>query len=140
MITPPEGFILSEDTQAEEIKFFREIGNYLVGVCFLARRKEIVGDPVKQAEPFFRSGFVMEFKDKWYWVTAGHILEKIAISQKDPEMVLESFRLVDHYGNGVIDKNAPPFNFGLAWKHFEHDDSLGLDYGAVELGKLEKLL
>jgi hypothetical protein len=139
MITPPEGFMLSEDTQPDEVEAMREIGRYLVGMCFLARRKMIVGDPKNQVQPFFCSGFIMEFKGGWYWITAGHILQDIATSQKKPEIVVETFRLVDHYGSGVIDKNAIPFNFEPAWKHFEHDDSLGLDYGAVQLGKLEQL-
>src|SRR5438093_1291287 len=108
MITPPKGYMLSDNSPPEEVKAFREIGDHLVGICFLARRKEIVGDPIKQAEPYFRSGFVMEFRDRWYWMTAGHILEEIAISQQNPDMVLETFRLVDHYGSQVIDKNAPP--------------------------------
>jgi hypothetical protein len=139
MITPPEGFVLSEDTEAGEIEVMRQIGRHLVGLCFLARRRRIGSDPKKHVHPYFRSGIVMEFQDRWYWVTAGHILEDIALSQKDPDMVLESYRLMDHYGSGVIDKNAVPFNFEPAWKHSEHADSSGLDYGAVELGKLEQL-
>jgi hypothetical protein len=139
MITPPEGFVLSEDAQADEVKAMRKIGRYLVGMCFLARRKKIEGDPERHIQPFFRSGFVMEFDDRWYWITAGHILEKIAISQRDPDLILENFRLLDHYGSGVIDKNFLPFNFEPAWKYFEHDDRLGLDYCAVELGRLEQL-
>lgn len=131
--------MLSEETDAAEIAVLREIGCYLVGMCFLARRKRIVGDPEKQVQPFFRSGFVMECEGRWYWVTAGHVLEHIHNSQKDPELVLEEFRLVDHYGSRVIDRNALPFNFELAWKHSEHANSPGLDYGAVELGKLEHL-
>jgi hypothetical protein len=139
MITPPEGFLLSEDSDPDEVRFFREVGCYLVGLCFLARRKNIVGHAENQVQPFFRSGFVMEFNGRWYWVTAGHILEEIILSQQQPEMVLETFRLVDHYGSKVIDKNPIPFNFEQAWKHYENNDSTGLDYGAVELGKLEQL-
>jgi len=138
MITPPQGFWLSEDGDRDEIEAMRDFGRYLVGMCFLVRRKRI-DNPEKQIQPVFRSGFVMELDGQWYWMTAGHVLEEIATSEKDSDLVLENFRLLDHYGSGAIDKNYVPFNFEHAWKYFEHNDSLGLDYGAVKLGKLEQL-
>ncbi len=139
MITPPKGYLLSDKDDAELVETMREFGRYLVGLCFLARRHEIDGDPEKQIKPNFCSGFIMEFQAKWYWITAGHILQAIVELQNDPMVILENFRLIDHYGTRVVDKNCIPFHFDGAWKYFECDDILGLDYGAVELGRIERL-
>lgn len=134
MITPPKGFMLSQETDAEEIEVMRMFGKYLVGLCFLARRRDIDGDPQKQVQVCFRSGFVMECDGKWYWITAGHVLEAIARAQEDGNMLLENFRLLDHYGPGDIDKHCLPFNFERAWKHFEHDDVLGVELRGCRIG------
>src|SRR5262249_40931542 len=96
-------------------------------------------NPRNDAECHFRSGFIMEVEQQWFWTTAGHVLEAF---QRDgfqhPNQLAEEFRLLDSFGTGAIDEHYVPFDYELAWKYFEHDDALGLDYGVVALGELEK--
>lgn len=142
MITPPKGFDIStsedeEDRVAQQV--FKDLMRHLVCLSFLVRKRSMTGNPKKDAKCFFQSGFILEVEQQWFWATAGHILETI---QKDgfrhPDQVAEEFRLVDSFGTGAIDQHYIPFDYEHAWKHFEHDDALGLDYGVVALGELEK--
>lgn len=133
MVTPPEGYRITEAVHPDEVEIFREYGRHLVCLAFLARRRQLTGKPEEQIKCFFCSGFVMEYEGRWYWTTAGHILEDIEKLRKDPDNIVEGFHLLDAFGSGAIDKNPVPFAFECAWQHFEYNRQSGLDYGAVEL-------
>jgi hypothetical protein len=126
-----------DDDARESLEYF---ARYLVGLCFCARKRELSGDPNKEIQCIFRSGFVLEMAGKWYWITAGHILESIDAAMKDDQLLVEQFRLLDGFGANTIDKHYIPFDYPGAWRFYENDDHLGLDYGVVELGPIEKYL
>ena len=139
MIASPRGGLENSASATDDEQIARdalmELMRHLVCLGFLVRKRL-----VKNATCFFRSGFIMEVENQWFWTTAGHVLEDI---QKDgfqhPDQFADEFRLIDSFGTGAIDKHYVPFDFERAWKYFEHDDDMGLDYGVVALGELEKL-
>lgn len=137
MATPPGGYDLSDPKHEEVREALKQFGRHLVCLSFFRHRVEPCPDTSKS---FFHSGFIMEFGDKWYWTTAGHILEEIDRALNTPDLVLDGFRLLDHFGAGAINRNAILFDFRGAWRYFEHNDDLGLDYGAVEIREHDKRL
>jgi hypothetical protein len=121
----------------EELKAFTR---HLVCLCFVQYRRELGNDLKNETRANFCSGFILDIEGTWYWATAGHILKGIAKGLNSPDLVLERFRLLDHFGSGATDGHYIPFHFEGAWRHFEDDDELGLDYGVVQLGPHEKRL
>src|SRR5688572_17376616 len=113
--TPRTGFDISGPGNEELQESFCEYSQYLIGLAFLSR------PPGKQARPCFASGFIMEFDDGWYWITAGHVLRDIEKHQN----IVSGFRLMDSFGFGPS-KDPVPFDFDGAWKLYEDDEGAGL--------------
>ncbi len=138
MVTPPKGYGITVAEHPHEVEIFREWARHLVCLAFVARRHQLTGKPEEQIKCFFCSGFILEDEERWYWTTAGHILEAIETLRKDPDNIVEGFRFLDDFGSGAIDKNPVPFAFESAWQHFEYSEQSGLDYGVVELDSLTR--
>ena len=132
-----------KDDEAAAQQELDELLRHLVCLAFLVRNKMIRAPavPAKEAGVQFRSGFILEVNRQWYWLTAGHILEEIERDGlKHPTQVAETFRLISEYKASKTPKDFAflPFRYEEAWKHYEHDDDTGIDYGIVALGPLEK--
>ncbi|HZZ78981.1 MAG TPA: hypothetical protein VFE62_10710 [Gemmataceae bacterium] len=112
-------------------------------MAFMVKKRNLQAsaNPLKEAKVHFRTGIILDVKGDWYWLTAGHILEDI---DRDgflhPTQIAEEFKLLDSFGTTVSEKQFQyiPFAFEGAWKHYEHSDKTGIDYGIVALGSLEK--
>jgi hypothetical protein len=118
MVTPPEGFDItdSDDPQDQVTRtVLKRLMRRVVCLGFLVRARSMKDTPAKDALIHFRSGFVMEVRDRWYWATAGHVLEEI---QQDgfgnPNQIAEEFRLIDSFGEGAVDQHYVPFDFERA--------------------------
>lgn len=141
MITPPQGFDITDSEDPDDrdmLRFLKERFRQVVCLAFGVQRRVMTGVREKDAGLRFCSGFILEVQSRWYWVTAGHILEEIQEVIESSDQDADAFRLIDSFGSDPVDTTPIPFNFEGAWKWFEHDDGLGLDYGAVALGELEK--
>jgi hypothetical protein len=107
----------------EEDDFYRDHTRYLIGIGLISQEEG------EHAKSHFFSGFLMEFANEWFWVTAGHILKLI-----DELQNTERFFLLDHYGTGT-NEEAIPFDYANAWRYYVDDDDAGLDFGAVRLSR-----
>lgn len=123
-----------------DIELARQIqkifGPYLLGVCFVSQHVNSDGKP--QAQCYFRSGFVMELGEKWYWITAGHIIKEIEKAQKIPGVKVSLFRFYEPFRS--TDGFVPFTDFEDAWKYAEDDDINGIDFGAVEINSHDRRL
>lgn len=140
MPTPPEGFEISELENTEVGEELKRCIHSLVGLCCVSYPVNFGNDLKNELKSHFFSGFVFEYADKWYWMTAGHILEEIELTLNHANYVLRDFALLDHFGPGELNKMAIPFDYASAWKYYEYDTSKGLDYGIVELREHDKRL
>lgn len=140
MASPPEGVDISGPEYAEFREAMKQFTGHLVCLCFFSHRLDLGKDLTRETKACFCSGFVLEVGDKWYWTTAGHILEDIATQMRDPDAVVKDFRLLDHFGTGETDKNYIPFDYERAWRHYRYDKVEGLDYGVVELREHDRRL
>jgi len=78
------------------------------------------------------SGFVISIRDHWFWVTAGHVIEKIRIA-KEKGQLLGDWHLDDSDALGARFKMPIPFDFDDAFKLFFYDDKFGVDYALIYL-------
>lgn len=106
---------------------------YLVGVGFVTLQSD-----AKSGKPHvacdFRSGFILDFDGKWFWVTAGHVIEDILDASRRGVQI-SGMCFWDQFSSVNV---SYPFDFFGAWKHFENDEDAGIDYGAVELSPHEQ--
>ena len=78
------------------------------------------------------SGFVISIRDNWFWITAGHVIERIRIA-KEKGQLLGDWHLDDSDALGARFNIPIPFDFDDAFKLFFYDDTLGMDYALIYL-------
>jgi hypothetical protein len=81
------------------------------------------------------SGFLLSVSDRLFLVTAGHILKDLA-DAKARGQVLEKFQLHDAWSAESTFNHPIPFAFDIADKGHVCDETLGWDYGIIELNDL----
>lgn len=124
---------LSPEEQAlanEELSMYCR---YLVGLAGLRYGCDKRGQPQDPATPFVCSGFLMSLKDRWFMVTAGHILRDMEEQTRNGTAQFEQFRLLDNFGLGANRSGAIPFDLSGADKLYEYDAAKGLDYAFITL-------
>lgn len=85
------------------------------------------------ASPCVCSGFIMQVRDIWCVVTAGHVLDEIE-KEREAGFKLVNFRLWDGWGPAAKFKNYLPFDFDAVPKVRVNNN--GLDYGIFPLSPL----
>jgi Trypsin-like peptidase domain len=81
------------------------------------------------------SGFVISAKDRWYLVTAGHLLDGIE-KAKAAGWTISQSGLVDCYAKDAQHVPAIPFNFEDAKSIHAFDEQLGIDAAVIYLSPL----
>jgi hypothetical protein len=76
------------------------------------------------------SGFLVEVKGLWLYVTAGHILRRLRVAL-DAGSTFDTWRLWDYAAGDRFQGLAIPFDFRFDLWDVVFDDELGLDYAAV---------
>lgn len=122
---------MSDDPDLD--KFHRWISRHLVSLVVLYRHG-------KQGElrTTACSGFVMSFLDKWYYVTAGHVLLELNKLYEHPEVIVERAHFVDFFGADADHRVPLPLDYANTVR-FARDEG-GLDFGLIDLSENHKQL
>jgi len=121
------------DWVREELDKFAK---HLVSVGVIAEKCDENGNVIARPEAEMYSGFVMEFGEEWYWITAGHCIKQVEIELPKNHYKTSQFRLKDTYASDARCKVEIPLEWESAWKFYVFGDESnfnGLDFGAVEL-------
>jgi hypothetical protein len=78
--------------------------------------------------------FVLEVGDRWFLVTAGHVLKRIEAMVRAPDVASADVVLFDYWSEDAKCRFPVPFDLGSATKSAVDED--GLDVGVIELGLL----
>src|SRR5262245_16424070 len=108
---------------------FRAVGRHVVTLSCMHTPK-----PGAREIPVLISGFVVEVRGFWLYVTAGHVIKDIRAAMAAGGK-FDIWRLGDHTaGKSAQFKNSGiPFDFDIdRWVEIENDQN-GLDYAAVVL-------
>ena len=114
-------------------ELFEYLCRHLVSIVYkheATRKDDVEGRIIGVA-----SGFIMEFNGYSFLATAGHFmeeLEKLKASRPDRRIVVT---IVDSFGQGAIDKTMVPLPYFDLPRHFEYDDTQGMDFGLILLPK-----
>ena len=111
-------------------RFMKSVGRHFITLSCV---RKMPGE--HEEKTFVFSGFLIEVKDVWFYVTAGHILRDIrkALGQG---VAFDIWRLGDQTAGNRFNNSAVPFGFDIKrWGVIENDE-LGLDYAVVPLEEL----
>jgi hypothetical protein len=87
------------------------------------------------------SGFVCSFDDRWYFVTAGHVLKNIHDYLQYAEAKIGACHLMDNFGRfAETDDNAIPFADAFDRMLFVDDANSGRDFGLIPLDSNKRTL
>lgn len=111
-------------------QFFNAVGRHFVTLSCV---QTLPGDTSKRILLF--SGFIVDIRGLWFYVTAGHILRNIQASL-DSGGEFSIWRLGDQTAGNEFKDTAIPFDFDIdKWAVIE-DESLGLDYAVTPLNEM----
>lgn len=79
------------------------------------------------------SGFMIDVKGEWFYVTAGHILSRIHTALEAGSS-FDVWRFGDQTAGDRFKGTAVPYDFNSDTWLVLHDDNLGLDYAVVHIG------
>lgn len=82
------------------------------------------------------SGFVMEFGNQWFFVTAGHVFQDIANHRRDRELELVSASLIAFFNHENRSTCVIPIDYDSMEMDFVNDRDWGLDVGLIRLSEL----
>lgn len=106
---------------------------HYVPFSYYAKSPEIMAARGGMAQPCICSAFILESRDVWCLVTAGHVIDEIEAERKQGiEQV--NFRLWDGWGHDARFRDYIPFDYNEAPKIRMYQD--GLDYGLIPLRAL----
>jgi len=106
---------------------------HYVPFSYYARSAEIMAARGGMAQVCICSAFVMQVRQIWCLVTAGHVLDEID-RERQAGIELVSFRLWDGWTMGAKYRSYIPFDFDTAPKFRVNQD--GMDYGLIPLRQL----
>jgi len=87
------------------------------------------------------SGFVLELREEWFWVTAGHCLKELDTRIRKGQLRINGGGFVDSFGHEAMHTYMVPFTYDVECGFYVDDESLGLDFGLIRLdGNKRKLL
>ncbi len=126
------------DVDLEEAmrQMLQEYGCHLVALSGLQQPLDQSGKPKGKPGFIFCSGFIIQLRRSWWWVTAGHNLSAIEMNRKSKTAEYSRFRLIDSYGTGE-NREPIPFDYDNARKIIVDDKATGADYGLIELNSLQ---
>jgi hypothetical protein len=118
----------SPDDQENRLRMLSFFGSHLVALCIIHLGLENEGPQFKAY-----SGTLLRVDDRVLWVTAGHILEAVYEALNSGKRTVGECVLADAFGEAFISEAPIPIDLTATPHHYVHDDSAGLDYGALLL-------
>lgn len=92
-----------------------------------------------QGVPLHLSGFVIAIGERWFLVTAGHVLDDIDRAETNGQL-FTNWHVEDQFGIDAASEDPIPFDYHRAMKARIVDAALGLDYGCIGLGLMYQRL
>jgi hypothetical protein len=84
------------------------------------------------------SGFVIEFFDKWFWVTAGHCLKDLEKEIEAGHLKVWNYSFADHFGLNAPHREVVPITYDAECRFFIDQPSQALDFGLIQLSDLHR--
>jgi len=110
-------------------QFFNAVGRHFVTLSCV----QILPDNTKKILLF--SGFIVDIRGNWFYVTAGHILKLVQLSLANGGK-FDIWRLGDQTAGNKFSDTAIPFDFNIEkWVVIE-EEADGLDYAAIPLDEM----
>lgn len=111
-------------------QFFNAVGRHFVTLSCVQTIPESSTE-----KPLLFSGFMVDIRGVWFYITAGHILRDIRASLASGGK-FDIWRLGDQTAGNLFNDTAIPFDFDIdRWIVIE-DEEEGLDYAALALNEL----
>jgi hypothetical protein len=129
------------DPHAPEQVFLRGLCNHVVSIAGLAVPIDPATGRQDGAAHFFSiSGFVASLYDRWFLITAGHVLNEMDNDLRSGRVRIANCHLADHFGDKVACDAPIPFDYiGSKRKAIERFD-MGLDIGFVSISDHDRRL
>lgn len=112
-------------------KAFRFFCRHLVVLTTAYQIVNENGDPQGTSEVLMYSGCILSIKNKWLFLTAGHILKDIEGYLNNKRIKLSNWRILDNFGPDPVSNKSIPFDFINCEKCYI--DEGGLDFGIIIL-------
>src|SRR4051794_3048035 len=104
------------------------VGHFSVNLVGIAASQYVGNPPVENT--FFIAGCIVTIKNEWFFVTAGHCLERLDEALQRTRV--ERIRLVDYAGEQSTHRFPIPFDYETTFRQYWNEPN-GLDFGYVYL-------
>jgi hypothetical protein len=120
-----------DDMTSEQIEFVRTFGRHCVTVSWFDKSPLILHENGGRGRHHSISGFIVSVLERWYFVTAGHVIEDIETALSRGQ-ILAKFQVNDCWGQ---EAKYPPqtFDYQGSFRQQSHNPKTGEDYGFVRL-------
>jgi hypothetical protein len=124
------------DTISEkDSSIYRFFCNHLVSLGIFYETVSANGEPTNDLKFYCYSGTILSIKGQWNFLTAGHVLEEIESNKKQGRIIIKEAKLIDYFGNIVVNWEPIPFDYENSPKFFVFDEMKGLDFGLILLSQ-----
>jgi hypothetical protein len=139
----PDTFCINR--KAKNIAMVKDQNDGLALIKFMSRHLvALVGDTEpydRKAEQWIRrvsaiSGFILSLNERWYWLTAGHCLQRLDEGLGDGTVRISNGHFMDYFGTGASYRVGLPFTYERGDGCYLHRPELGLDFGFIKISDL----
>lgn len=116
--------------EKQKSQIFRHLCNHLVALCILYRSGKEFSNS-SELNFFSCSGSIICIRGIYFFLTAGHTLEKIDKILQKGQIRIQNASLVDTFGSNAKFNKPIPFDFINEQRFFINDE--GLDFGLIVL-------
>lgn len=127
---------MTDEPQSPERTAVSFMARHFVAFSCLYESLNVDGSVFRSGTTIF-SGFIIEFLDKWYWVTAGHCLQEELdehIQRSQIRVVGGSF--IDYLGHDAQHFQTYPYTYSPGDGQYIYRPDLGLDFAIIPLDDL----
>jgi hypothetical protein len=117
------------DFDARDVQ--RWLSRHLVSMVHIYRHLDANGNLQGDSLISASSCFVMSFGERWFLVTAGHVLKELEELLEHPRVRLIQSCLIDALGSDAIHNSNLPFTYDKSNRFYIDQD--GLDFGLIPL-------
>jgi hypothetical protein len=110
-----------------------------VSLCWVDCKVDAIGPANEAPRTFCTSGFVIEYRGEWLWITAGHLLNDLdnELPRIGRRILQSQFIAGWNPNEGTV--QHIPFEYGTRVKYYVVDDDEGTDLGMVHVSDVLKL-
>lgn len=120
-----------------DARFLDHMMQYVVSLQIIDRKVPKGGDRSKktdtkpQIDAYMVTGFLIKFKRRIWWITAGHVIADIYRRMDDGNKVIKCRFGDARYRNKPSEHESVPFDIGSAACFWTDREDLGMDCGAI---------